>query len=133
MAIFVASVFIALMVSALCSLLEATVLSLSPGQVDDLARRSPGVGSIWQGFKAQIQKPIAVILILNTAAHTIGATLAGAAFEEQFGTAGLLWFSLLFTYMMLQFTEILPKTMGVRYARQLAPVIARPLAVLVRV
>ncbi len=132
MLILAASVLFALSISALCSLLEAAVLSLSPGQVDDLARRSPGVGAIWQGFKAQIQKPIAVILILNTAAHTIGATIAGAAFEDQFGVAGLVWFSLLFTYVMLQFTEILPKTMGVRYARQLAPMIARPLAMLVR-
>lgn len=132
MLILAITVLFALSVSALCSLLEATVLSLTPGQVNDLSRTHPRAGEIWRGFKAQIQKPIAVILVLNTAAHTIGATIAGAKFEEQFGSAGLIWFSILFTYLMLQFTEILPKTMGVRYNRRLAPLMARPIALLMR-
>jgi putative hemolysin len=73
-----------------------------------------------------------VILIINTAAHTIGATIAGAKFEELFGNQGVVWFSLLFTYLMLQFTEILPKTLGVRFNGRLAPLIAYPLTALVK-
>jgi CBS domain containing-hemolysin-like protein len=132
MIIFLASVLAALLISALCSLLEAAVLSFTPTQVAELSRRRPRLGGMWQHFKAHIERPIAVILILNTAAHTIGATVAGAKFDELYGGEGVLWFSLLFTYLMLQFTEILPKTMGVRYNRQLAPVVAYPLAGLVR-
>ena len=49
---------------------------------------------------------------MNTAAHTICATVAGAQFEVLFGNTWLLAFSLFFTYLMLQFTEILPKTLG---------------------
>jgi putative hemolysin len=133
MGIFFVSVAAALGISAICSLLEAVVLSLTPGQVDDLVRTHPRAGAIWQGFKAQIQRPIAVILVLNTAAHTVGATIAGAKFEEQFGDAGLVWFSILFTYLMLQFTEILPKTMGVKYNRPLAPLVAGPLVFFVKI
>jgi putative hemolysin len=132
MAILIASVIGALLVSALCSLLEAAVLSLTPAQLADFSKHHPRSGVLWRGFKAHIEKPIAVILILNTAAHTIGATLAGAQFEALFGDQGLLWFSLLFTYLMLQFTEILPKTLGVHYNRVLAPWIALPLAVLIK-
>jgi CBS domain containing-hemolysin-like protein len=133
MTIFLISVLVALLISALCSLLEATVLSLTPSQVAELAQRRPRLGALWREFKDHIERPIAVILILNTAAHTIGATIAGAKFEEQYGAAGLVWFSLLFTYLMLQFTEILPKTLGVRYNQRLAAVVAYPLAWLIRV
>jgi CBS domain containing-hemolysin-like protein len=133
MTFFLASVLIALSVSALCSLLEATVLSFTPSQVAQLSARHPRAGAIWQHFKDHIDRPIAVILILNTAAHTVGATLAGGQFELLFGHEGLVWFSLLFTYLMLQFTEILPKTLGVHFNSRLAPVIALPLAILIRV
>lgn len=133
MTLLIISVVVALSVSALCSVLEAAVLSLTPSQVANLSSRHPRVGAIWQHFKANIDRPIAVILILNTAAHTIGATLAGAQFEVVFGHAGLIWFSILFTFLMLQFTEILPKTLGVRYNLRLAPLIALPLAFLIRV
>jgi CBS domain containing-hemolysin-like protein len=131
MIVLILSVLVALSVSATCSLLEATLLSLTPSQVGELARKNPGVGERWRRFKADVQKPIAVILILNTAAHTIGATIAGAKFEEFYGEGGIVAFSIVFTFLMLQFTEILPKTLGVRYNRRLAPVIAGPLAFLI--
>lgn len=133
MTLLLTSVFAALLISALCSVLEATVLSLTPSQVAQLSSRHRRAAAIWQQFKARIDQPIAVILIVNTAAHTIGATLAGAQFELLYGDEGLVWFSLLFTYLMLQFTEILPKTLGVNYNSRLAPLIAVPLAVLIRV
>lgn len=132
MTFFIATLLGALVVSAFCSLLEAVVLSLTPTQIAQLSTRSPHVGAIWQHFKVHINRPIAVILTLNTAAHTIGATLAGAQFELLFGN-GLIWFSLLFAYLMLQFTEILPKTLGVHYNNTLALFIAYPLAFLIRV
>lgn len=127
------SVAIALGISALCSLLEAITLSLTPGQVNHLTKIHPRAGETWKGFKARIDRPIAVILILNTAAHTIGATIAGAKFKDEFGDASLIWFSLLFTYLMLQFTEILPKTLGVRFNHRLAPLVAFPLKVLIQI
>ena len=131
MTLFIIVVGTALMISAICSLLEATLLSLTPSQVADLSARRPRAAAIWHDFKRNIEKPIAVILILNTAAHTIGASVAGAEFERIWGEKGLFAFSLVLTYVMLQFTEILPKTLGVAYNRALAPLIARPLAWLV--
>ena len=127
MALFVFSVCLALLVSALCSLMEATLLSLTPSQVAQLSQRHPKLGAIWQDFKSRIDRPIAVILLINTAAHTIGASIAGSQFDELFGDEWILVFSLVFTYLMLQFTEILPKTLGVKHNRFFALLIARPL------
>ncbi len=129
MTLFFVSVTVALSVSFFCSLMEAALLSLTPSQVADLSARHPRVGAIWQRFKANIERPIAVILILNTTAHTVGAAVAGAQFDDLFGTHWLWLFSLLFTFLMLQYTEILPKTLGVHFNQSLALWIARPLAV----
>ena len=132
MAFLILSVGIALSVSFLCSLLEAMLLSLPESHVALLNSKHPRRGSIWRRFKDQIEKPIAVILVLNTTAHTIGAAISGAQFEILFGTKWLIVYSLVLTYFMLQFTEILPKTLGVRYNRPLAQFTALPLDWLVR-
>lgn len=133
MTVFIVSVAIALCVSFVCSLAEAALLSLTPSQVADLSARHPGIGAIWRGFKTNIERPIAVILILNTAAHTVGAATAGSRYDELFGDQWIWAFSLIFTFAMLQYTEILPKTLGVHFNYTLALWIARPLSVAIRV
>ncbi len=85
MTLFVASVAFALLISATCSVMEATLLSLTPSHVADLPNRQPRVGEIWQRFKSNVQPPIAAILLLNTAAHTIGASVAGSQFDKLVG------------------------------------------------
>ncbi len=132
MELFLFATGLALGISFICSLLEATVLSLTSAQIANMDQRSPVAAAIWRGFKLAIDKPIAVILVLNTTAHTIGATIAGAEFTRVFGPEKLVLFSLLFTLAMLQFTEVLPKSLGVRYNGALAPLIARPLAIMMR-
>jgi len=127
MTLLILSLLVALGVSFLCSVLEAVVLSVAPGQIAAISIKKPKLGAIWLGFKTHIQRPIALILILNTAAHTVGATVAGAQFSELFGHKWIWLFSLVFTFVMVQFTEILPKTLGVRFNRELAGVIGRPL------
>lgn len=123
----VAAIGLALGVSFLCSFVEAGLLSLTPANVAELSATDPRAGKIWNAFKADIGKPISVILLLNTTAHTIGAAVAGAKWSELFGD-DLLWvFSLAFTFLMLQYTEILPKTLGVRYRIAFARKGAAPL------
>lgn len=127
MTVFLIALSIALGVSFLCSLMEAALLSMTPSQVAQLSEKHPATGAIWRGFKSGIERPIAVILILNTTAHTIGASVAGAQFDELWGDEWIWAFSIVFTLVMLQFTEILPKTLGVHFNMLLAPLIARPL------
>ena len=128
MTIFLVSIAVALAVSFLCSLVEATLLSLTPAQVARISERHPAAGQAWRGFKRDINRPIAVILILNTTAHTIGASVAGSQFDELWGDRWIWVFSLALTFVMLQFTEILPKALGVQLNTALAPYMARPLA-----
>lgn len=126
--VFILAIAITLVVSFICSLSEATLLSLTPAQVEEISRKNPRTGAAWKRFKDNIDKPISAILTLNTSAHTIGATVAGAEFDALFGDRWIWLFSLVFTFLMLQYTEILPKTLGVRFNHRLAIWLFKPLS-----
>ncbi len=119
----------ALIVSHLCSLMEAAILSITPSQLAELRQKNPAIGNLAQQLKREIDKPLAVILILNTAAHTIGAAEAGASFAELGYGSYMGIFSLIFTLVMVQYTELLPKTLGVRFNTAVLRVAIRPLHV----
>lgn len=129
--IFLVAIGSALIISATCSLFESVLLSLSAAQVEMMTEHHPAKAKILKQFKEQIDQPITAILTLNTLAHTIGASVAGAAASVLFGQQGLIWFSLVFTMAILLLTEILPKTVGVNYCRQVAPHIAAPLRAMI--
>ena len=113
---------LALGVSFLCSLLEATLLSLTPTYLATLEAKRPKIGAMWRDFKADIDKPLAAILSLNTIAHTLGAAGAGAQAIQLFGELYFGLISAVLTLMILIFSEIIPKTLGARYWQQLAPI-----------
>jgi len=125
--LFVFSVSVALVVSFFCSLSEGAILSLTPAQIAKMSQDHPALAEIWKRFKQNIDRPISVILLLNTTAHTIGASVAGAQFDKIYGAEWIWVFSLALTFVMLQFTEIAPKTLGVRHNYAIALFLAKPL------
>ena len=128
---FVAAVSCALIISFLCSIFESVLLSLNTAQVASLAETGSRAGRLMQGFKDRIDIPISAILIVNTIAHTIGAAVAGASYQNVFDPSTLWIFSLVFTLAVLLFTEIIPKTLGVTYAEKLAPIVTWGIQVLI--
>ncbi len=129
--VLICSIITAIVISAACSIFEAVLYSLSIGQIELMKEHYPRQAKIMQAMKKNIDQPITAILTLNTIANTIGAAVAGAAAVAVFGQHSLLWFSLCFTLAILLFSEILPKTIGVVYARQLGPMIVFPLHIMV--
>jgi CBS domain containing-hemolysin-like protein len=119
--------FLAVFVSALCSVAEAALYSISWGAVEKLKDRSKRAGRILEDLRANIEEPISAILTLNTIAHTAGAAIAGAAAVEVFGEGSIFLFSLVFTFVILVFSEIIPKTVGVVYNDKIIPYIVYPL------
>ena len=124
MLIFVAAVSLALVGSFLCSIMESVLLSLGSADVEALAHDGKRSGRLLKGFKRNIDGPIASILIINTVAHTVGASVAGASYEAAFDVETLWIFTIVFTTAILLFTEIVPKTLGVTYPRELAGPVA---------
>lgn len=127
------AVVLPLIILALSNIAEAALYSLSAGQVEIMAKSGLQSGIILKELKADINKPITVILTLNTIANTMGAAIAGAAAASLFGAQYLGLFSIVFTLTILVFSEIIPKTIGVSYCKEVAPWIAHPLLILVKI
>lgn len=123
----------AVVVSALCSICEAILYSVPSSHIEVLAQSGKRSGHILRRLKKDIGKPITAILTLNTIANTMGAAVAGASASVVFGEEYLGWFSAAFTLAILLFSEILPKTAGVAYAKGLSPWIAAPLSWLITI
>ncbi|MEM7124829.1 MAG: hemolysin family protein [Chloroflexota bacterium] len=120
-----------IVVSAMCSLFEAVIYAVPLSHIESLVQAKRPNGLILQQLREKVDEPIAAILSLNTIANTAGAAIAGAMAAGVFGSAWLGLFSSLFTLAILLFSEVVPKTVGVVYARSLSERIARPLLYLV--
>ena len=117
--------------SFLCSILEAVFLSVTQPFIALLKERGEWAGAWLEQARANVDEPIAAILTLNTIAHTVGATLAGAQVQTLYGDARLTVFSAALTLAVLIFSEIVPKTLGARHWRRLAKPSAYVLRVMV--
>jgi CBS domain containing-hemolysin-like protein len=129
MLLLVLSVSTAVIVSFLCSISEATLLSIRQTHIEELGRSR--TAEILRGFRQQIDIPIAAILVLNTFANTAGASVAGAAYREVVGPGSLWVFTLALTVTILIVAEIVPKTLGVIAVRQLATPVAHGVRLLI--
>ncbi len=131
MTLLISYVLFALVISFLCSIAEAVILSVTPAYVALLEKQERSAGTILRKLKQDINRPLAAILTLNTIAHTVGAAGAGAQASVVFGSAYLGIASAILTFLILVFSEIIPKTLGAHYWRQLAPATAHGLRFLV--
>ena len=127
------AVSLAIIISAGCSLFEAVLYSVPMRHIETMVQEEKKSGKIFKTLKGDIEKPITAILSLNTLANTAGAAIAGAAATAVFGYQWLGYFSLFFTLAILVFSEVIPKTAGVVYAKSLVPFVAFPLKFLVKI
>ncbi|EKO3569615.1 HlyC/CorC family transporter [Vibrio metschnikovii] len=110
--------------SFLCSILEVVLLSITPSYLAQLRVQGHASAEKLSVMKADIDRPLASILTLNTIAHTVGAASTGAQATLVFGNQWFGLFSALLTLAILVLSEIIPKSLGATYWRQLAPVSA---------
>ena len=123
-------VVIALGISFLCSIWEAAMLSTPVSHIELLVQQGSEAGVIMQGLRQNVEHPISAILTLNTIAHTVGAAGAGAEATAIFGSEFFGIISAVLTLLILVFSEIIPKTLGAVYAKQLTPFTAYSLRAL---
>ena len=119
MTLLVVYLLIALIFSFLCSLIESVILSVTPSYVTKKLQKGKDYAVYLKKFKDNIDRPLAAILTLNTFAHTVGAAGVGAQAQFIWGEEYLTVFSIILTLLILIFSEIIPKTIGVNYWMQL--------------
>lgn len=116
---------VAILFSFLCSLWEAVLLSITPSYARIQMQEGTSIGHHLHDFKENIDRPLAAILTLNTIAHTVGAIGVGSQ-------ANMIWAEtnplittavvpILMTLGILILSEIIPKTLGANYWKELAP------------
>ena len=123
--------FSALSLSFLCSVLEAVLLTTTISYITSLEKQGNKTAVMLHNLKTNIDRPVGAILSLNTIAHTLGSAGVGAETvkllgEEYFGIV-----SAVLTLLILIFSEIIPKTIGASYWRQLALPSARVIHVMI--
>ena len=122
---------ITLLGSFLCSLFEASLYAITPSQVELLKGSNRfGAGRL-AALKSRVEDPIAAILTVNTLTHTVGSAWCGAMVGREFGSAAVGVFAAIFTFAVLLLTEIIPKSIGVRYAQRLGPWVAWPIQIMI--
>ena len=105
--------------SALCSLFEAVLYSVSFSHIENLVNSKKRSGYILRRLREKVDAPITAILSLNTIANTAGAAIAGAIATKVLGSELIGYFSAALTLAILLFSEVIPKTTGVVYNREL--------------
>ncbi len=130
----------ALLISFCCSLFEATLLSVSPTHIESLRRSGRRSGEILWKLRDRVDRPLIAILTMNTVANMFGAAGVGneagrLARNADATDSEQLWVTVasgVLTLAILIFSEIIPKTLGARYWRPLAPIVALPMNLLVK-
>jgi len=139
---------ISIFFSFLCSILEAVLLSVSPTYINVKKSEGKAFANDLEELKKDVDRPLIAILTLNTIAHTVGAILVGvqakSAYAELYGNKPTSIFGLeitedlmvgivssIMTILILVASEIIPKTIGATYWKQLANFTTKALKVLI--
>lgn len=107
------TVFLVVLISAICSMTEAALYSVPWTYIENLRKQGSATGELLYQLRSRIDQPIAAVLTLNTVANTAGAAIAGAVAANVLGADNTALFAAGLTILILALGEILPKTLGV--------------------
>lgn len=124
---------VSILISFLCSILEASLLSFTPGFIKMKTNQGKSYAHTLAELKKDIDKPLIAILTVNTIAHTVGAIMVGVQSEKVFGDGGgaVGIVSALMTVAILVLSEIIPKTLGATYWQSLGVFTATALRIMI--
>jgi len=121
----VTAVLLTLGISALCSLMEAFILSITTAEIEGFKKSHPRQGHLLETYKDGINETSSAILTLNTIANTAGATVVGALADNlMFGVIAV---SAFMTISILIFSEVIPKSLGFAHRKSLQPILVYPI------
>ncbi|MCQ2311512.1 MAG: CNNM domain-containing protein [Paludibacteraceae bacterium] len=121
----------AMVISFLCSTLESVLMTTTLSYITMREGEGYVPAKRMKGYKLEPEKPLAAILSLNTIANTVGAAGVGQQANILFGSQ---WFgvvSAVVTLLILIFSEIIPKTFGTTYWKNLMGFTANTIHVLI--
>lgn len=116
--------FWVLTISFFSSLAEAVLISVTPSYVAVKVQSQKPYAQLLAHLKENINRPLTAILTLNTIVNTLGSALIATVTFEAFGSYVTSIVSGILTLSILIVGEIIPKTLGAYYWKNLAPLIS---------
>jgi len=126
----IAVIITILVLSGLCSGSEAALFSVPLIKARQLTQDGGRPAVALLRIQENMSRPIASIVILNNIANIVGSIIVGGLASNLFGAAWLGVISGVLTFLVIIFAEIIPKTVGERYAEQISLLVARPVLML---
>ncbi len=121
-----AVILIVLLGSAICSCAEAALFSVPLVKVRQLSQSNNPSAVALQAIRHKMNRPIGTIVVINNIFNIVGSITIGRLAAQNLDDAWLGIFSGLLTLLIIVFAEIIPKTLGERYATTIALLIAIP-------
>lgn len=123
----IGAIVLLLVCSAVCSMTEAALFSLPITKARQLAEKNR-TGQIVQSIRENPARPVSVIVIFNNMANIVGTYFVAAIAATKLNPAIQSWFPFVLTGAVILFSEIIPKTVGERFAENIICFMARPLS-----
>lgn len=126
---FILAIAFTIGISALCSILEAMILSTTTAEIEALKNTHAKRGEKLEKYKDELEETSSAILSLNTIANTLGATVVGGMAVKIWSESSNVLFnvSVIMALAILFISEIIPKNVGVLYRTSLQPILIYPL------
>ena len=119
-----------LFISGICSMTEAAILSVPFVKARVLSEeKRKGAGALFY-IKKNIHSAVATIVVFNNAVNIIGAIFVGQRVTDIFGSHWLGMASAIFTFAIIIFSEVIPKTIGEHYKIRISLISAKPLQII---
>ena len=123
-----------LILSGLMSGSEAAILTISLAKAKELASTRKKTlkkqAKKLLKIKENLQKYISTIVILNNLINIVGSVYVGLLTTKIFGEIYLGIISAILTFLIIIFSEIIPKIYGEQYSEQISLKVASPLVIL---
>ena len=139
MSVLVFSVFALLFVSAMASGTEAALFAVPISKVKAFLDEEKRGAKALQTIKDDMGRAITTVVIINNIANIVGSIAVGSLAARHFGEAtlfgyipGMTIFSGVLTFLVIAFSEVVPKTLGERHAERLSLLISPVLLGLIK-
>lgn len=113
--------------------MESVFLSITPSFVASFEKQNPKVGGYLKRLKDNVDDAEGAILVLNTFATTAAATGVGIQVASLYGLDYQAFGAAILTIVLIYFSEILPKTIGATYWKNLAPYVTLSIHYLLKI
>lgn len=126
-----AVIFVLILCSAFFSGSETALMSSSKPKLHKLEEEGNQKAKLVSRFLDNPAELLSTILLGNNLVNIAASALATVAFTKIFGEAGVVYATLVMTFIVLVFAEVLPKTVASRFPEPIAMAIAKVMSFLI--